>query len=63
MTRCNNARHPNGVWHVSSPMAIGLVARARQWVNRRRWGCSCGRSTPLAEYVDSVIEEAKRRFP
>ena len=43
--RCGNSRHPYGEWHKATPLPpfSGWLKSFVYWINRKRWGCGCGK--------------------
>ena len=42
---CDNANHPSGAWHETTPLPFAWQwgKRIHQWLNRERWGCRCSK--------------------
>lgn len=42
-TRCGNDAHPNGAWHLASPLPLSWdwAERLKQWRRIRKYGCGC----------------------
>lgn len=66
MTTCGNRRHPDGPWHLATPLPASweLLARFRYWRNKRRWGCGCeALSLPRRPATArQIIEYGQARF-
>ena len=44
---CDNANHPSGAWHETTPLPFAWQwgKRIHQRLNRERWGCRCSRGS------------------
>lgn len=42
-TTCGNGEHPDGAWHPSAPVPVGVLATLAYRLRKRVQGCGCKR--------------------